>query len=192
MLAVVAPWTIRNYRVSGALVPVSSNGGQNLWQGIHPEAAKGEGYPINQVDPLRGYSDVERDRTYRQWAVAQIRADWGRFFRLIPYKIAKFFSLLQTTNRGRLLSRWGPLIDGAWAAFLCVVVWGVIRTAGQSREWALAYLLVLYPIGLAAVFYGATRFSMVTYPYLFLLAAEPVCWLVTRLRRTEMRVSAAQ
>ena len=181
MLAVVAPWAVRNYGVSGSVVPVSTNLGQNLWQGIHPEAKPGEGYPISLVDPLPGYSEVERDRTYRAWAVQQILADPGRFIGLIPLKIAKFFSMLQTTNQGRLLERWGPLIDGAWAVFLGVAVWGAIRTLGRSREWGLVYLLILYPVGVAAVFYGATRFSMVTYPYLFLLAAGPIYDLATRL-----------
>lgn len=34
--AVVAPWTIRNYIVMGAFIPVSSHGGQTLWGGAGP------------------------------------------------------------------------------------------------------------------------------------------------------------
>ncbi len=32
------------------------------------------------------------------------------------------------------------------------------------------------------MFYGATRYGMVVYPYLFLLAADPLAWVARRLR----------
>jgi len=175
MLTVVLPWTSRNYRVTGTLVPVSANSGLNLWQGNHPEA-DGAAYPLEQVEPLEGYSEVERDRTYQRWAVQQIRSDPARFLALMPRKIAKFFSPLQTSNRGRMVARLSVLVDGMWAAFLGLAVWGAFRTVGRSRAWMLIYLLVLYPIALTAVFYGATRYGMVIYPYLFLLAADSLVW----------------
>lgn len=181
MAAVVLPWTLRNYWVSGALVPVSANLGLNLWQGNHPEA-DGAAYPLNQVDPLEGYSEVERDRIYRQWALQQIQSDPGRFLALIPRKIGKFFASLETSNRGRLPFRFGFLVDWSWAAFLGLAAWGFLRTVGHSRGWVLIYLLILYPVGLATVFYGATRYGMVVYPYLFLLAADPLVWVTRRLR----------
>jgi 4-amino-4-deoxy-L-arabinose transferase-like glycosyltransferase len=175
MAAVVLPWTLRNYRVSGALIPVSANAGLNLWQGNHPEA-DGSAYPLNRVDPLEGYSEVERDRIYRQWALQQIQSDPGRFLALIPYKIGKFFAPLETSNRGRLYLRFGFLVDWSWAAFLGLAAWGLLRTVGHSRGWVLIYLLILYPVGLAVVFYGSTRYGMVVYPYLFLLSADPLVW----------------
>jgi 4-amino-4-deoxy-L-arabinose transferase-like glycosyltransferase len=180
MGAVVLPWTLRNYHVSGELVPVSANMGLNLWQGIHP-GADGAAYPLKQVDPLEGYSEVERDHTYRQWALEQIQSDPQRFLALMPRKVVKFFAPLETSNRGRLPLRFSYLVDWGWVAFLGLSGWGILRTVGRSRMWVLIYLLVLYPVGLAAVFYGATRYGMVVYPYLFLLAADPLVWAVRRL-----------
>jgi 4-amino-4-deoxy-L-arabinose transferase-like glycosyltransferase len=181
MAVVVLPWTLRNYRVSGTLIPVSANAGLNLWQGNHPEA-NGAAYPLNQVDPLEGYSEVERDRTYRQWALQQIRSDPGHSFRLIPRKMGKFFAPLETSNRGRIPLRLGFVVNWGWVAFLGIAAWGFLRTLSRSREWVLIYLLILYPIGLAVVFYGATRYGMVIYPYLFLLAADPLVWGARRLQ----------
>jgi 4-amino-4-deoxy-L-arabinose transferase-like glycosyltransferase len=180
MAAVVFPWTLRNYWVSGALIPVSANAGLNLWQGNHPEA-DGAAYPLKQVDPLEGYSEVGRDRIYRQWALQQIQSDPGQFLALIPRKMGKFFAPLETSNRGRFPLRFSFLVDWGWAAFLGLAVWGFLRTVNRSREWVLIYLLILYPVGLAAVFYGATRYGMVVYPYLFLLAADPLVWVARRL-----------
>lgn len=181
MVAVVLPWTLRNYYVSGELVPVSADMGLNLWQGNHPEA-DGAAYPLDQVDPMDGYSEVERDRIYRQWALQQIRSDPRRFLALIPHKLGKVLAPLETSNRGRIPLRLGSLVEWGWAAFLGLSVWGLLRTVNRSRKWVLIYILILYPLGLAVVFYGATRYGMVIYPYLFLLAADPLVWMTHRLR----------
>ncbi len=37
MVLIIAPWTIRNYRVLGAFVPVSTNGGQTLYSANNPK-----------------------------------------------------------------------------------------------------------------------------------------------------------
>lgn len=57
MAAVVAPWTMRNYRVFGRVVLVSTNGGYNLFIGNNPHA--------------RGYNKVTR----KMRAMVRI---WGR------------------------------------------------------------------------------------------------------------------
>ena len=182
MIAIVFPWMLRNYQISGALVPVSANFGLNLWQGNHPEA-DGAAYPLGQVDPLDeyGYSEVERDQVYRQWGIQQIQSDPVRILTLIPRKIAKFFAPLETSNRGRFPMSIGFLVDFIWLVFLGLAAWGGVRVAGRVREWGIVYLLILYPVALAAAFYGGTRYGMVTYPYLFLLAADPLVWMARRL-----------
>jgi 4-amino-4-deoxy-L-arabinose transferase-like glycosyltransferase len=201
MAVTVLPWVWRNYRVSGAFVPVSANGGLNLWQGNHPQA-DGAAYPLDQVDPLPGYTEAKRDSIYRQWAIEQIRSDPLHTLSLLPRKFFKFFAPLETSNRGRISSRFGPLIDVAWAIFLGLVLWGDYRVAHRSarpalsgieeatthhyRKWWLVYLLILYPLLLALVFYGGTRYGMVTHPYLFLLAAEPIAWLARRCKASSI------
>lgn len=180
-VAVILPWALRNYRMSESFVPVSANLGLNLWQGNHPEA-NGAAYPLKQVDPLEGYTEVERDQIYRQWAWQQIRSDPKRFVALIPRKIGKFFAPLETSNRGRIPLRLGFLVDWGWTIFLGLAAWGGLRTVGRSWKWVLICLLLLYPLGLTVVFYGGTRYGMVVYPYLFLLAADPLVWMAFRLK----------
>lgn len=59
--AVVAPWTIRNARVYGRLVPVASEGGVTFWTGNHP-LAKGEGDLAANPDIKR--ADLEFRRAH--------------------------------------------------------------------------------------------------------------------------------
>jgi 4-amino-4-deoxy-L-arabinose transferase-like glycosyltransferase len=180
MAAVILPWMWRNYRVSGAFVPVAANSGLNLWQGNHPEA-DGAAYPVNQVDPLPGYSEVDRDAVYRSWALEEIRSDPARILALIPRKMAKFFAPLETSNRGRLMLSLGPVVTAVWVAFLLIACLGFLMAVRRSGDWFLVVLLVLYPLAVAMVFYGATRYGMVVYPYLFLLASVPLWQFATRL-----------
>jgi 4-amino-4-deoxy-L-arabinose transferase-like glycosyltransferase len=180
MAAVILPWTWRNYRVSGAFVPVSANSGLNLWQGNHPEA-DGAAYPFDQVDPLPGTSEVERDAVYRSWALEEIRSDPGRILALIPRKVVKFFAPLETSNRGRVMLSLGPVVTAAWTAFLLIACLGFLLTVRRSSDWILVALLILYPLAVAMIFYGATRYGMVVYPYLFLLASVPLWQVAARL-----------
>jgi 4-amino-4-deoxy-L-arabinose transferase-like glycosyltransferase len=180
MTVVILPWTWRNYTVSGAIVLVSANGGLNLWQGNHPEAT-GAAYPLDQVDPLPGCSEVERDAVYRSWALDAIRSDPGRILALLPRKAVKFFAPLETSNRGRVFLTLAPVITAGWVTFLLISFVGLLMTVGRSTDWDLVYLLILYPLLVVLVFYGATRYGMVVYPYLFLLASVPLGKIVKRL-----------
>ena len=66
MLVVVAPLTIRNAAVLGAPVLVSTNGGVNLWQGVHADDRYW--WPADpEINPLAAIDDeVARDRMGRR------------------------------------------------------------------------------------------------------------------------------
>jgi hypothetical protein len=66
-LAIVAPITIRNARLYGELVPVSSNGGIVLWEGIAD--AGGERFGAQRFDVLVALEEAERsgDSRYAEW-----------------------------------------------------------------------------------------------------------------------------
>lgn len=84
MVLVVGPWTVRNYAALGALVPVSTNGGVNLWQGNNPNATGGFYWSDDPaVNPLLRVSDeVEQDRLGRRLALQWIREHPWDFLRL--------------------------------------------------------------------------------------------------------------
>ena len=84
MVLVVGPWTVRNYVTLGALVPVSTNGGVNLWQGNNPNATGGFYWSDDPaVNPLLRVSDeVEQDRLGRRLALQWIREHPWDFLRL--------------------------------------------------------------------------------------------------------------
>lgn len=180
MAFVVLPWTIRNFLVTGAIVPVSANSGLNLYQGNNPQA-DGSAFPFDEVDPLTNLSELERDRTYREWGLEWIRSHPLEYVKLIPHKLYKFFSPLETGNRGRVETVLAPLIYGGYGLFYTLALVGFVVSWRAWREWLLVYMLIVYPIILAAIFYGATRYGLIIHPFLGLLAALSVVLIISRI-----------
>ena len=51
ILIVLAPWTIRNYRCFGELIPTTTNGGVNLYIGNNPHSTGGYSFPPAEARP---------------------------------------------------------------------------------------------------------------------------------------------
>lgn len=80
---VVMPWTLRNYRLFGAVIPVSANSGQPLFVGNNPEATGG------YIPVERRYADLDEvsfDRFARRTALNWIGENPRRFLALMPRK----------------------------------------------------------------------------------------------------------
>jgi 4-amino-4-deoxy-L-arabinose transferase-like glycosyltransferase len=80
---VIAPWTYRNYRVHGRLVPITSRSGTTLWLGNNKDATGniGDDYDkLRRMLPDAGTDDeVEASSYHRQEALRFIRANPVRF-----------------------------------------------------------------------------------------------------------------
>lgn len=87
----VLPWTARNCRVMDGCALVSTNGGWNLAIGAFPRAT-GRFETLRSSD---GCSDVtgqvQQDRCWLEYGVANIRSAPGRWLGLIPAKLSNTF-----------------------------------------------------------------------------------------------------
>lgn len=91
--ALVAPWTYRNWRVLGAVVPVSTNGGVNLWMGNNANADGCYNFPTSPANPLYLVRDeVQRDRLGRGLAWDFIRRHPATFVKLTIPKFANLYA----------------------------------------------------------------------------------------------------
>lgn len=89
LAAVMAPWVIRNTRLHGQLVVLSTNGGSNLHQGNNPCVADylARGWDAQWVNclekPPAGLSETAESRWHREQAITYLRdhpEDWPRLF----------------------------------------------------------------------------------------------------------------
>lgn len=88
MLAVLAPWTLRNYLVLGKPVLVSTNGGSNLYR-ANNELATGAYVATARVD-VEALPELESDRVGKRLALEWIQARPMDFLRLCATRLLLF------------------------------------------------------------------------------------------------------
>ncbi len=176
MILAIAPWTIRNYRVLGQFVPISTNGGYTLYSANNPRAT---GLAM-EVDPLPGeHDEVSRDRVRMRAAITWIVQNPGASFVLSLRKAAYTWgttsSIMSVVSTDRLPSTVESacklLLNIAWAVLLVCCASAIVRT----REWPAALLpataLVGYLFVLHLFFEAHSRHQIPVLPLLCIVAA---------------------
>ena len=124
LLAVFAPWPIRNARVLHAFIPLRSNFGYELWQGNHPGATgvfDGTLEPHHNKQQYADYAangEVAYTGSKAMLAKAYIRTHPGAFVRLSAERVARFWTGAgSTTNSGWVELHAVPRRYWAWRAW---------------------------------------------------------------------------
>jgi len=139
---VIAPWTLRNYAVLGAFVPVSTNGGDNLYRANNP-AASGTYVPFTPDYPPEltavQADEVAWDRASNAAAWKWIRGHPGQFVRLSARKLAYMVGS-DETGAYWSLKRARSTSDAAYGAALVLsnawwwLVWMLAAVALRRRR----------------------------------------------------------
>lgn len=132
MLAVIAPWTYRNYVKFGEFCLISANAGKVLLSSNHPES-DGIYHTLPHLDHLK---PCERDRERGRQARAAIAADPVRFLALSVKRIV-FMWGTDTSGLDFVLGeppRGGALVKAALSAIL-QIPWAMLVTAWAIAAW---------------------------------------------------------
>ncbi len=194
--AVVAltPWTVRNARVFGAVVPTSTSFGRTFWIGHNPQADGAMRPALQQtmqgmltaagLTPIDPAHELAGNRMLLREALAFAAAHPGRELRLTGARVYHLFrgdhvwqswyepgtpKLLPSPAARRWLGRLG---DAYYLAIglLAVVGWWRRRRA-RVLGWRLLEVAALVWVGMYACIYGDPRFHHVLMPMACLLAA---------------------
>lgn len=90
----IAPWTIRNWVVLGALVPISTNGGEVFYSANAPVDFRKQGrYNVELYEELRRDvpDEVERNSEGFRRGLCSIIADPGAFLKSLPLRAGRIF-----------------------------------------------------------------------------------------------------
>lgn len=176
MVAVMAPWMIRNYRVMGAIVPVTVTGGLNFYLGHNP-LATGTWVYMGPDDPVLRAGDTPlADKLGYQLGMQWIRENPRQELRLMAGKAARLFlkgdwDADHSPRLRELYSTWRlPWIDALLLTPLALL--GVL-VALWRRSWLLL-LNWLYGYGMVLAFYFAPRYRLPGEPFWIILAALPL------------------
>ncbi|MFI6013609.1 glycosyltransferase family 39 protein [Streptomyces sp. NPDC051243] len=155
MSVVIAPWTSRNAVVLGSPVPVSTNGGINLYQGTR--TTSGYWWSSDPADNplLRTDDEVVRDQMGTDLAFEFWSEHPGRLVAEAPSRIAGLYSGNETPFRWlHIHGDWSPETYRRWQRAADLVYWSLMAVAcvgalalGRRRRQALSLLggfLVFY------------------------------------------------
>jgi 4-amino-4-deoxy-L-arabinose transferase-like glycosyltransferase len=179
-VAVVAPWTARNYRVHGRFVMIASEGGVTFWTGNHP-LARGEGDLAANPEIKRaelvfreahpGLTPEELEPLYYREALAHIAGHPGWWVVLLARKA--FFTFVPVGPSYALHSRRYRV--ASIASYLLVLPFSV---AGARQLWrhpnrpSALFLLAGSAVLVCLVFFPQERFRIpVIDPVLIVCAA---------------------
>ena len=186
--AAIAPWTIRNALTLHALIPVTTNGGFNLWVGNNPDAT-GSMFSRDHLGmreklspevraELAANDDVGKERIFYREARAFIREHPGRFLALIPAKLSAlwWFDPYMASDF--------PLVrEVVYILLLIPALGGMVASRRRWRELSIFYLIYLSLSAAYSVYYGGARFRYVIEFSLILFAANFLVSLARRFHR---------
>ncbi len=168
---VIAPWMWRNHKVYGGWIPTAAGGPEQFWSGTLPWAEQrlfGNSNLFREFDPV--VNVLERERSFRESAVANIKADPGAYARLTVRKF--FFWWFQPVGQN-IAERKGYIFGiafYAWQVFLiCFFLWGVFKTRVRWKELLPFYLMIAYLMCLHVAMAPEPRYRLPIEPILILL-----------------------
>jgi hypothetical protein len=180
----VAPWTLRNWMVFRAFVPVSTAGGQNLFQG-NTKIPRDETYRMVDAVPGR----IEQYRYARRMGVQAIlerQPAWA--FEKLAEQMPNFWEADSLALIHLKRGAYGPFpVSAAWALLAVVLVpylallpgfvAGLARAlAGGPRGAGLLVAFLVYYNAIHVATHGFARYRLPVMPLVMLLAA----WAYTR------------
>lgn len=183
MLALIAPWSVRNYRVFGRFVLISTNGGENLWQGNNP---LGDGETQTKNFPPRKPNEAIRSDELGAIARWYIVHYPGRFvIRSIKkvYWLNRHETIGVVWNEEGIRERFGVrtvvllkiINNGYWLACLFIGVVGVWVLAREIGTWSalthIVFVMWAYFTAVHAVIVVQDRYHMPSVPFIAVLAA---------------------
>ena len=175
----LAPWTIRNYRVFGRLVPVRSVLGITLWMGNNPRAVGIDSFPLlptlnlAEAEKFRRMGEIDYSRAKEQEAIAFMRTHPAATVRHLLRDCASFW--LAVSDRAD--ERWStdPLYVKAMLVVNgLLVLLGVFAMTAAWRSGdvgVVPYVIVsiVFPI-LYCITYPLVRFRFAIEPLWVVLA----------------------
>jgi hypothetical protein len=175
-LLVIAPWTYRNWRVFHAFVPVSTAGGQNLFQGnaliprdetydmVH--AVQGR---IEQYHYALGMGLQAIRARQPWWIIEKLRDEMPRFWEadslaLVHIKRGAYGAVAPPAAVAAAVVVLAPYV-----AVLALFALGLACARGTRPTWLLLSFLAYYNL-LHVVTHGFARYRLPVMPVVFLIA----------------------
>lgn len=169
--ATLAPWTYRNYRVTGHPIPTTLWVGASLYDGLNPTANGDSDMTFFEDDNLMTQlSEYEVDHHYRRKAAEFVRQHPLRTLELAGLKLQRYFNIWPNAAQFQDW-RLRTAVSVFTVPFLLLAIRGCWLCRKQPWTWLLTLGPILYFAAVHAVFVGSIRYRLPTeYPLAVLSA----------------------
>ncbi len=168
-LAIVIPWTIRNYVALGRFTLVASNSGYTLLGANNPNAWGGhdEGFPAL----ISGMNESEMEGVFYSQAIGWIRAHPIDFLRLGITKLQRLISPLSIASiREDFHIPGSVFVYAIYRIFLVTAVIGMAIGLKYFRKIGFLYGPIIGILISAFIYYGDTRYTIPMVPSLVIFS----------------------
>lgn len=206
-VALIAPWTVRNYIDTHTFIPVATGDGTVLLGAYNDEALTKPGYLGSWINPLQSRPDVTkpfplftctppcevaREAAYKQAAIQWIESHIS----VLPHLLAlHFLNMWQpaTVEADLPVERFPhqrssqivlAMMKTFPIAIFILAALGLVVTFQRWRELLFLYFIILLTIAECLIYYGSARFRAPIEPILILLASGALWWLTAREKGT--------
>ncbi len=191
VVLLIAPWTIRNYRVFNTFVLLNTNAGFVFFWGNHPIhgydfisilPTDGPSYQSLIPDELRGLNEADLDRALLKRGLAFIQADVGRYLILSISRIEDYFKFWPSSESGLISNLSRILSFGILWPFMAYGLIYHLRRAFSSKALILYLFIVIYT-GIHLLTWTLIRYRLPVDAILLVFAGVAVIDLYEKLAR---------
>lgn len=196
VVALIAPWTVRNYRAFGALVPLNTNAGFAFFWGNHPIhgthfmpllPVDGSSYQDLIPAELLPLNEGQLDQALLKEGLRIVAEDPMRYLRLSWSRIPEYFKFWPSPNSGLIsnISRVGSF--GILLPFMLVGLWQSIgmlhrpEHPSQAAQLVLLYFFMGVYTAIHLLTWTLIRYRLPVDLLLVVFAALPIVWVLDRL-----------
>jgi 4-amino-4-deoxy-L-arabinose transferase-like glycosyltransferase len=184
MAVVIVPWTLRNHRVLGAWVPISTNGGDVFYRANNPLATGG--YTVQGEQDLGNYDELTRNslgfRLGKHWLYSHPQ----QFLFLAIRKQILFLGddaqgAFETLKRGLGIggasyALWKGISNAYWIGLWLLILAGLIIHSSdpisQNPLLVTAAVSILYLFAIHSIFESGAKYHQPVAGFLLVLAAQ--------------------
>lgn len=163
VVVLIAPWTLRNYRVHDALVPISTHGGFIF---AHSKTSdpdwrkKEQAWRIDREVFERMPTEIVRDRYWIQQGLDYIRTNPAHYVQLVGECLLRFWYFFE------------PQYNFWFMSVLPFCLAGVVRYGGRDRYLLLTSLITASIAVFTLILYASVRFRLTLEPFFLLYASS--------------------
>ncbi|MCB4790794.1 MAG: glycosyltransferase family 39 protein [Elusimicrobia bacterium] len=183
-VCLIAPWTIRNYLVYNAFIPVQTRSGENFWASNNPWSKGRCNQQHNDIENIKDLSELEKDKRMTKWAVDYLKG-------LSTVQFCKLYFLKAASFVYPFMCEYSFKYDPTFGMIIPFWFYGMYLTIKSKDLQGWLFLLILLTFFMFTLIYygGEIRFRMAYSPYIIMLSSIGIANFTRVLGN--MRVSAA-